>query len=304
MNDEQQDLQLLHHRMRLVEALEQHHGGTHWDLAQAGSELAADDAATAPLQTSHVVGHALSFAVDCLRSTRMLLTDPDSPTTIVLPLTGQYPLLRGAMEAGGLVLWLLEPNDHRERVSRTLRSRWDDIVQDDKAVLAMTDFVAGEPKERISYKNAQRRKNAQRVRKQKARVRAVADAAGIPRSEMEQGLPGWGPIIREGAPAGTLPANQVHGWWRLISGLAHPSASRTLSLHNLEEIAERDGSGTVQALFTSRPDITNATLEAAALLYINALRLTSRRGDCPALEFVAPPGFPLPPGYHERARRG
>lgn len=290
-------VQRLAHRLMIVRALETHLEGRHWHLATPGSELAADDALTSPLQASHLVGHCLAVGLDCLRSARMLLTDPDNENVIRLPLTGQYPVLRAAAEAGALAVWVLQPDDSHERVSRALRARWTDIVQDDQMIIATMEEAPGDEKAEVGRKNKIKRANAQRVRGLKARLRDVAARAKVDMEIVRQGLPGFGPIISDAAGSTGIQPNIAVGMWRLVSGLSHPSASRSMSMSAMRSVDDDPASPVVNAELTARPEIVNTAIEAAWNFHSTALDLAARRGGRDELRFRFPEGFPLPPGY-------
>lgn len=286
----------LWHRLQMIEALESHLGGRYWALAAPGSGLDDDDTQTRPLQTSHIVGHCLGFSLDCLTTTRLVLKNPNVDAGLRLPLAGHYPALRAAIESGAQAIWVMSPEDSHERVSRTLRARWHDVVQDDQAMLALTGSTSDDTKEDTAAKNKMRKKNSDNVRAKKKRLRSVAAAAGVAEAEMLMGLPGYGPIVLEAAEITGVASNHQYGMWRLISGLTHPSASRSLSMSVVEELAESDD-GIVMAEFTASPSLTNAAIDASLMLHWAALDLAAKRGGRPEVAFTPPPGLPLPPGY-------
>lgn len=298
IKDENEDLwrRRLWHRLQMIEALEKHLGGRHWDLVAPGSELADDDALTAPFQTSHLVAHCLSVGLDCLRSTRVLLTDPAKTSGMRIPLVGHYPAIRSAVEAGAEALWLLGPTDPAERVSRTLRARWDDIVQDDQAALALTGPDPRDEKADVARKQQMRRENSRNVRTKKNRLRAVAKRAGVPESVMTQRLPGFGEMLLECAAITGVESNYQYGMWRLVSGLTHPSASRAVMMSVVEEKGDA-GNGVMNAELTASISMTNSALDAALLLHWHALELAAARGGRADVSFQAGPDLPLPPGY-------
>ncbi|HEX7835335.1 MAG TPA: hypothetical protein VF479_07685 [Pseudolysinimonas sp.] len=289
----------LWHRLQLIEALESHLDGRHWGLAAGGSDLAMDDAQAYPFQTSHLVAHCLSSGLDCLRSTRILLTDPSVDAGLRIPLIGHYPAIRSAMESGAEAPWLLGPEESQLRVVRTLQARWDDIVDDDQAILAMTDSDAGDQKADVVRKQKMRRENSKNVRAKKRRLRTVAANAKVPESVMFEGLPGFGEMLRETAKFTRVESNHQAGMWRLVSGLSHPSASRALMLSVVDEVDEERG--IVNAELTASISMTSSAIDAALLLHFHALDLAATRGNRPDVAFRLPDGVPLPPGYEHLA---
>jgi hypothetical protein len=290
----------LAHRIKMIEALEAHLDGRHWDLAKPGSDLARDDARTGHLQTSHVVGSSLAAAIDFVRSARFMLQDPEVPGGTRLPLVGQYPVLRASLEASALAVWILQSEERRERLGRTLRARWEDIIQDNQAVLAMTAPTDEDTKTEVAGKHRMRRENAQHVGAKKRRLREIAQKSKIPLKEVELGLPGFGPIIDAAARSGDLAPNHVHGWWRMVSGVSHPSASRMLTMSMIEEKGERVA-GTFMAEMTAKPAYTTLAIEAALHMHFLALELAAERGGREEIRFRFPKGFPVPPGYEHLA---
>jgi len=287
--------QRLWHRVKVIESLEGHLDGKYWDLAAPESELAADDNKTKPFQTSHIVGHCLTFGLDCLRTTRLALVDPEVENGLRLPLAGHYPALRAAMETGATAIWIMAPDDYRERLRRTLRARWEDVVQDNQAMLALTGPDVGDEKADVARKNKMRKQNSDNVRAKKKRLRAVAASAKVSEEEMQVGLPGFGPIVLEAADATGIASNFQYGMWRLVSGLTHPSTSRSMAMSVVEEIAESKD-GVILAELTASPSLTNAAIDAALMLNWVALDLASRRGGRPDVAFKPSPDL-LPPGY-------
>src|SRR6478735_4270294 len=115
-SDEELWTRRLWHRLQMIGALENHLDGKHWNLVAPQSELIEDDAMTSPFHTSHLVAHCLSVGLDCLRSSRLLLTDPTNEVGLRIPMLGHYPAIRSAIEAGAEALWILGPDDRDERV--------------------------------------------------------------------------------------------------------------------------------------------------------------------------------------------
>lgn len=301
MKDTDEDLwnRRLWQRLQMIESLETHMGGRHWTIAEPASDFANDDAKIAPFQISHIIGHCLSTTVDFLRSTRLLLTDPERQAGLRLPLVGHYPAIRSAMEAGALALWILGPDESEERISRTLQARWDDIVQDNLAVLALTDQDVNDDKDAIVRKQKMRQKNAKAVGAKKRLLRATAMTAGVPESVMMQGLPGFGEMLGETAAITRVESNHQVGMWRLVSGLTHPSASRAILLSKVTEMGGDDE--VMNAELTASVSLTNAALDSALLLHWHTLEMVALRGNKPEVAWKPPPGLPLPPGYEDLA---
>lgn len=83
---------------------------------QPNSDLAADDAATSPHQTSHTARWCLNAGVDHLHALKSLVIDAGR-----IHSSASYGLVRGALENFGAGYWVLHPGDRTIRVERTLR---------------------------------------------------------------------------------------------------------------------------------------------------------------------------------------
>lgn len=281
----------LSQRLDLVRALENHQEGKHFDLARPGSELDLDDEIMAPYQTSHLVGHCLSVSLDALRTTRWVLQDPDNPTRLRLPMIGAYSTIRTAVESAALAVWLLQSPSRETRLVRSLQARWDDIIHDDQLVQAMTESLENETKAAVSEKQRARRANSKQVREGKRIYRDIARGQNISENDFNRGLPGFGPIIGDAAADIKIPRNFARGSWHLISGLTHPSASRTMTASRVS-YSENDGD-ILQAEFTANTAMVNQSLESAILFRIAALRLVGARGMNPDVPFKQVGQMPL-----------
>jgi hypothetical protein len=282
----------------MIEALESHLGGRHWDLAAPGSDLAGDDDLTSPYSTSQIAGHALAFGLDMLRTARMILTNPAKEQGIRLPLFGAYPVLRSAMEAGAEAIWILADDDQHERVSRTLRARSADIARDNQAALASTEADQNDGPTERSMKSKLRRQNSDSVRAKKRVLRDLAKEVGVAEEVVLQGLPGFGPMLQETARYTGIQSNFQRGIWHWVSGLTHPSMSRAVSMSVVEDMGS-PSSKVMAAQLTADPSMTGAALDAALLLHWNALEIAALRGGRPQVAWQPPADFPFPPGYED-----
>src|SRR5690349_19954628 len=85
-----------------------------WDAAP-GSAMFRDDAATAPMPTSHLAQSGLLAAVDNLQALTAL-TVQHRTIHAYAPAT----LARAVLECASMTVWLLEPEHQEERIVRTL----------------------------------------------------------------------------------------------------------------------------------------------------------------------------------------
>lgn len=289
-------------QLELVSAIEAQFGGRmHHNLAAPGSALAADDEALAPFHTSHLIGHALSLSLDALRSTRMLLTD-SSTGGLQYPMAAHYSMLRTALESAAQAVWLLAPADAEARRRRSLICRWSEVNYDDAAAVAA---LADDPDDttaehRTKVKNLKR--NRHEIRARKKQLREVSATAGFPDSLFQQSYPGTGPLIREAASATGVKGSLARGTWQLVSGLTHPSASRSLMLSTVERLDDDGVSPVVSARFMVNPAVTNMALDAALMMHFGALALAADRGNVPDLRWQPPAGLALPPRFRNLFR--
>ncbi|WP_407791883.1 hypothetical protein ACR5MH_1045 (plasmid) [Streptomyces sp. L7] len=295
--DEGAAAERLAYQLRVVESIAKHVGDGRHDLAAPGSALEADDRMLGGHQTSHLVGHCLSVSLDALQTARLILRD-ETTGGLRVPLMGQYPVLRTAIESTALAIWLLAPDDQSERLRRSLSARMDEIHHDDHLVAVLTEEEPGDSKAERAHKQKQRRDNSARSRQQKRRIRDYAAAAAIPVEQINPGLPGFGPIVRESGDTVGVSGNHTEGIWGYVSGLTHPSVRRSIAASDIERLA---GGEVFAASFTANLAAVAMAFDAALSGHLAALRLLARRGGRPELEWSPEPGFPLPPGCVGRA---
>jgi hypothetical protein len=261
-------------------------------IARPESDLAKDDEATAPYQTSHLVAHSVAVASDALRTARMLLDDQGS---IRVPWIGLYPVLRTVMEASALATWLLAPSERATRIERTLGTRWSDIIHDDQAVIvSMTSEPSDDARTRAA-KSKLLRENARFIRDKKRKLRDHARQCDV-ELDLRNGRPGFGPILEAAAVEIDMPRGQVRGVWHFVSGLAHPSLSRSLTMSALQ-IVGRNEDGTMNAHMSANLNSVTMAIDAAVLGYKTALDLIETRGGYNDIAWRPGTSFPLPPRY-------
>jgi hypothetical protein len=95
---------------------------TQADTVNEHSSLAGDDRITDPYQTSHIVWHSISHAVDHLNMQRTVLGK-----TGVIHMYAPFSVARAAIENAITAVWLLAPANRRERVRRRCRFAADDF---------------------------------------------------------------------------------------------------------------------------------------------------------------------------------
>lgn len=282
--DEQRFLHRLVYRLKLIEELEQHERAQDWTLALPGSQLAEDDQPIRPFRVSNLVGHALALSLDSMLGTQLLVQDPNKPTGVRLLMAAPFSMLRTAVEAGALAQWVLVPDSSATRRLRTLQAAWSDVVSDDQLVLAVTEARLGDTRGVVQSHQAQRRVNARSVRGKKAALRDAATAAGIDIAEMQQGRPGFSPLVAEAASSIGIDPNVANGLWRTLSGLTHPSASRSIAVSSVE-LTDTHDPDVARAVVTARPDLLAIAAEAAFASHLAALHRTAELGGNTFIRF-------------------
>ena len=272
-----------------VESLEAHQGGTHIDLAVPGSELQIDDSMMGYMQTSHLIDGCLSISIDAMTTARLVLQSPTNDGPLRVPMRGLYPLARSSLEAASLALWLVQPEDRRTRLTRSLQARWEDVNRDDQLVQTFSATTDGDGRDQISYNQKVRRENSRDVRAKKAAIRRLAKAAGIDESEFNRGLPGFGAIVGEAAEGTPVRPHLARGVWHFVSGLTHPSSSRTLSASVVELEEDDQSAPVVRARFTADLTLVHTALFAAATTHNAALATISARGGNPSITWNRQP---------------
>jgi hypothetical protein len=207
---------------------------------EPGSDLAGDDAATAWMYSSHLVKTALTMASDNLRAVTEMLLPGDH---LVVPLYAHYPVLRSVLEAAALAKWLLAPAEREERIVRALRARATDAKHDlelareeRETVRAMDEApnAADLAKHELAAK--------QRYARDLAKIRDIAQQQGIPAAAAAKDLPPWIHIIRAVCTVESssewvrVPGGYAASVWKIMSGLSHPSASRSINHSVVEEL--------------------------------------------------------------------
>ncbi|WP_372467977.1 hypothetical protein ACCO44_01480 [Microbacterium maritypicum] len=230
------------------------------------AELADDDSRTSWLHLSHFVASCMAMASDSLASTQQLLL-PDGQ--LEHRITAHFPLLRSAMESAGTALWLLQPNNQRERITRLLKARTSDIEWDLPLVKAAARIADQNTPEGRSMAQRAIRNAVARKRRHLTQIREIATREKIAPDEYSEGLPGYERIIEQATAHLDLPGASAPTVWRLISGLTHPSPLRMMdtSQHG-QPLDNQDG--TLYVLSSMSLGSTTTALLAAMMIYRQA----------------------------------
>jgi hypothetical protein len=185
------------------------------------SPLGGDDTSTHPYDLSHAVWRHLSNAVDHLSCLRAVLGDAK-----VIQMYAPFTLVRGALENACGAVWLLQPPQRKERLTRRFRQAIADIRYEEQA------------------RELMQQPDARAVQRRIAEVRAIADSAGLVGSALK-GNVSYSEIVQtvdEDGPSGNL----VLLTWKTCSGFAHGDWWTTKNASQRTEIpdATREGIGT------------------------------------------------------------
>lgn len=176
------------------------------------SAMAGDNKKTDPYQTSHIVWHAISHAVDCLHMLRSVFRDASA-----LHMYAPFLLIRGAMENSSAAVWMLAPGSRPERVLRRLR-------------FAALDIHGGEKMKRlIGYvgPRSEQQRNDQ--------VQDLARRAGVDERKALK-RPSYTEIVAAaGAHTGVTEKN-AQMVWGMCSAVAHGDFWSTPTVVGYEEI--------------------------------------------------------------------
>ncbi|WIB65294.1 hypothetical protein [Curtobacterium sp. MCBD17_040] len=269
--DSPEDVVRLRMYLDLCEELERDHERLAGVRPRVGSRLDVDNERSHPLQNGHLAAFCQLMAIDNLRAFR-LLTRRTSDDNVELPLFAGYPLLRSVIESASQTIWLLEPEDRKERLTRNFRARMSEHQHDvELAKSVFTAKPAETPADRLERVAAQEadKKAAQR------RVKMIDAAAGnnaITREQYNQPMPGYRSLAYQAGVFSGLDAGVVKTVWLWVSGLTHPSAARAL---NSTDFLKRSSTrrGEMHGLMTSKTGMLVATLSVALTTYKDADRL-------------------------------
>jgi hypothetical protein len=286
--DEQEALNRLPAQLRLISMLEERaEARPFWDLARPQSALARDDAALRPYQLSHLVGHCLASSIDALRTARLIMQVSEHSSKLRLPMMGLYPIVRAATESGALAVWLLQSDEPKERLTRGLMARYADVIHDDRARQLLLSEQPGEDGPATSRRMRGLRENTKSVRSVKAKLREIGERNQVNFDVYRKGIPGFGPIVGAASASVGLPSGTTRVTWHMLSGLSHPSASRSMMMSELTSFGEKED--VVRAKFTARPSVVGLGLDSGTTMLITALRLTAERGGDKSLEVPLAP---------------
>lgn len=242
------------------------------------SDLFRDDQATAWMQVSHTIETCLGMAHENIRAVEEMLRPQGE---LRVPMYAHYPVMRSILEAAAEAKYILEPDDRRERIARALRSRLSDVKYDgelrDEIWSTMLEMEEGPTTEELAeYDRLEALKHAKHMEK----IKLIAREQGIPWASVKAGLPGTARMIRSVGSAPGAPGGYVTHLWKIMSGLSHPSVSRSVNHSMIEERSE-SSSGVIDALVTASLEWTSNSLTAALGMTLDAVNLFAVRRASP-----------------------
>lgn len=185
-----------------------------------GSPLFLDDVRCRHHTVSGYANGQLSVATGCIASLKqMMVQESEDRIHMEANPFGAYALVRNALDAAAVAMWLLEPGNGTLRIKRRLMLGVDEVGKTDAFRRTMN-----QPSTHT---------------KRRARLQEVAGLAG---------LKGWDPLKKStGLPSTTqmlkdlerLHSNAAMPWlaaWQLASGHAHGKQWAQLASHELQEV--------------------------------------------------------------------
>lgn len=265
---------VLTERLQQVDALLARYATIAQLRAKPTSELGDDDRRTSWLHLSHFVASCMSMATDNLAATKQLLL-PDGGQ-LEHRVTAHFPLLRSALESASTALWLLRPEDQRERIVRLLQLRTTDIEYDLTLVKAAAKLADVNTAQGRSTSQAAIRGGVARRKRHLQQMAKIAEAEGISADEYIAGAPGHGMIVEQATDYPDLNGGYASTVWRLISGLTHPSPLRMLTTSEHGETVDNED-GTLYVVASMNLAHTTNALLAAMMTYRQATETLAAR---------------------------
>jgi hypothetical protein len=181
------------------------------------------------------------------------------------------------IESSGQTVWVLGPEEQRERFRRLLQLQKAELDYDVRYTDALTRPRDDDTPKFRSFGNAQRREGEKKRRKRWRRLLDTAALIGIEQSEFEHGLTGgYEAVIREAADEHNIDRDfhgrQCASTWVYISGLSHPSMWRAWG-GSIHEPGELGPDGYMPVWSEANPAITRDSLGIAMALHVKAVQL-------------------------------
>lgn len=121
-----------------------------------------------------------------------------------------------------------------------------------------------------------------RFAKHMAKIKEIAATNDIQWSTIKDGLPRWIHLIRAACATpkqehiDAVPGGYAAGLWKIMSGLSHPSTSRSAHHSSIEPVSESE-SGVINARITASLRYTSETMTVAYTTTFEAIQLFETR---------------------------
>lgn len=269
--------------IRMLEGIPRFFVGVQLPKISDGSRMAADNAVTRSLRLTMTTAcaHYLDSSVELLGSLHQLMLP--RPKELQLLRFSTYPLIRGVIESSGQTAWVLGPDDQLLRVRRLLQILRDELLYDGKTVDVQNRALDDDPPDMRSLLQANLRDAAPRRRMRWEWLLETAASLGIDQADFEHGIPGgYEALLRQAGAEqgidGKWRGRSCAGAWMFVSGLTHPSFSRSFG-SSINESEEIDG----EFVVWTRPDpkFVFRSLKAAINLHIAAMNLFQQACTAP-----------------------
>jgi len=230
------------------------------------SPLAADDRLTDVSPTSHYLSLLFQHAADFLRAIEKLC-DPHEES-LSIPLVALNPLMRGVLEDSAIALWLLQPDDPKERTRRMLVIRDDELGHEVRSVKDFVERSRGNGKHLKGTLDKLLSDSASMRKRTRAELRKMAAAVGLDDADYVDRFPAWVTLIDE-AKVGTRWENSavLTAVWSTLSGMSHFSRSKAMSMFDHEVFGEPRADGVRHARVTANLGTTVHYLVNTIALY-------------------------------------
>ena len=226
-------------------------GATRLPRVQLRSSLHGDDRRTSPYLLSSAVTRNLLVAIDHLHSLRASLFLADSLQTYA-----PFTLIRGSLEGSIHALWLLKPEQRRERISRhILACRADD--RDQNTMAACLDEPPA--KSRDGW------------------IESLIKECDLDRDRVKGGVPSFGSIVKKvDKEIWSDGDNLAELGWRMCSGMAHGREWSTLDVL-YRQLLKEHADGVAEVRLTAGMTDVSVLTQLAYMMLTEAVGLYSNR---------------------------
>lgn len=229
-------------------------GPSPWPVAQ-GSQLAGDDRRSKPFQVSHAAQASMHAAIDHLHALCTLVVEAHSLHTYA-----GAALARASMESASAAIWVLSPDEPRERAIRAARL----AVQDKRDEREVTDEDKSIWEKRIRELAAP---VCARLNLDSKTLEARVTATALMNTS--------DPYMAARGYSGTMML------WRIGSGFAHGRRWPALAIATQSVVESPTDPDTLTVRFAMTEENVQLLVHAAAEMVEAAIELYERRGAIP-----------------------